>query len=273
MSSPSSNPRKNRTHEPLGLRLERLYAVYSDARYISPDPLETVLPFREIADREIAALAASSLAYGRVAQILNSLRIVFGVMGGRPADYIRSGGLEEFRRDFRGFKHRFHTGEDLALLFEGVRSALKRYGSLEACFAAGFEREHETVLQAQEHFCAELCRSFPEGESTLLPSPRKGSACKRLNLMLRWLVRKDAVDPGGWESIPPSHLIVPLDTHLHRISRELGLTHRNAADRETALEITRNFRNFFPDDPVKADFVLTRFGIHPDFGRNPLEKC
>ena len=139
MSSPSSNPRKNRTHEPLGLRLERLYAVYSDARYISPDPLETVLPFREIADREIAALAASSLAYGRVAQILNSLRIVFGVMGGRPADYIRSGGLEQFRRDFRGFKHRFHTGEDLALLFEGVRSALKRYGSLEACFAAGFD--------------------------------------------------------------------------------------------------------------------------------------
>lgn len=134
MSSPSSNLRGINAQKPLGVRLGRLYSVYSDPRWISPDPLELVLPFRAVADREIAALAASALAYGRVAQILKSLHAVFGVMGGAPADYIRNGSEEQFRRDFHGFKHRFHTGEDLALLFAGIRDALERWGSLEACF-------------------------------------------------------------------------------------------------------------------------------------------
>ncbi|HBJ95125.1 MAG TPA: TIGR02757 family protein [Lentisphaeria bacterium] len=274
MSSPSSNLQGNNARKPLGVRLGRLYAVYSDPRWISPDPLELVLPFRTVADREIAALAASSLAYGRVAQILKSLRAVFGVMGGSPADYIRSGSETQFRRDFRGFKHRFHTGEDLALLFAGVRDVLERCGSLETCFAEGFDADRdETVLPAAERFCGELCHRFPGGESTLLPSPSRGSACKRLNLMLRWLVRHDAVDPGGWTRIPASHLVIPLDTHMHRIARELGLTSRKAADLRTALEVTRVFRTMFPEDPVKLDFVLTRFGINPEFGENPLEKC
>ena len=274
MSSPSSNLRGINAQKPLGVRLGRLYSVYSDPRWISPDPLELVLPFRAVADREIAALAASALAYGRVAQILKSLHAVFGVMGGAPADYIRNGSEEQFRRDFHGFKHRFHTGEDLALLFAGIRDALERWGSLEACFAAGFDAaRQETVLPAAERFCGELCRRFPGRESTLLPSPGRGSACKRLNLMLRWLVRHDAVDPGGWTRIPASHLVVPLDTHMHRIARELGLTSRKAADLRTALEVTRAFRSMFPEDPVKLDFVLTRFGINPEFGENPLEKC
>lgn len=274
MSSPSSNLQGIDAQKPLGVRLGRLYSVYSDPRWISPDPLELVLPFRAVADREIAALAASALAYGRVAQILKSLHAVFGVMGGAPADYIRNGSEEQFRRDFHGFKHRFHTGEDLALLFAGIRDALERWGSLEACFAAGFDAAcHKTVLPAAERFCGVLCHRFPGGESTLLPSPSRGSACKRLNLMLRWLVRHDAVDPGGWTRIPASHLVIPLDTHMHRIARDLGLTSRKAADLRTALEVTRAFRSMFPEDPVKLDFVLTRFGINPEFGENPLEKC
>ena len=274
MSSPSSNLRGINAQKPLGVRLGRLYSVYSDPRWISPDPLELVLPFRAVADREIAALAASALAYGRVAQILKSLHAVFGVMGGAPADYIRNGSEEQFRRDFHGFKHRFHTGEDLALLFAGIRDALERWGSLEACFAAGFDAAcHKTVLPAAERFCGVLCHRFPGGESTLLPSPSRGSACKRLNLMLRWLVRHDAVDPGGWTRIPAPPLVIPLDTHMHRIARDLGLTSRKAADLRTALEVTRAFRTMFPEDPVKLDFVLTRFGINPEFGENPLEKC
>ncbi len=273
MNSAKNNPPQNTAEKPLSQRIERLYAVYSDPQYISPDPLEKVVLYNDISDREIIALIASALAYGRVQQILKSLNIVFDIMGEHPAEYIKNGGTDKFRRDFKNFKHRFHTGEDIALLFAGVRNALEKYGSLEACFLSGFDKSHETVLPAAERFCAELCRYFPNGESTLLPSPAKGSACKRLNLMLRWLVRKDAVDPGGWDKIPTSHLVVPLDTHMHRIARELGLTVRNAADGTTALEITRAFRSMFPDDPVKADFVLTRFGIHPDFGKNPLEKC
>ena len=258
-------------NEPLGLRLERLYSVCNDPRFIHPDPLETVLPFRRIEDREIAALLASALAYGRVNQILKSIRRIFAVTGDSPRRYVDRTPPEQIRRDFYGFKHRFHTGEDLARLLQGIKAALEHYGSLEECFLAGFSAEDRTVLPAAERFTEELCRFFPGGESTLLPSPKRGSACKRLHLMLRWLVRKDKVDPGGWDSIPARCLIVPLDTHMHRLARELGLTARNAADRKTAEEITDAFSRCCPEDPVRYDFSLTRFGIHPDFSKNPFK--
>lgn len=273
MSSRNSNSAHTVScgNEPLGHRLERLYSVCNDPRYIHPDPLETILPFRRIEDREIAALLASSLAYGRVNQILKSIRRVLEIMGDSPRRYLETASPEQLERDFAGFKHRFHTGEDLAQLFRGVQRALERHGSLEKCFLSGFSSGDRTVLTASERFTEELCCFFPAGESTLLPSPKHGSACKRLHLMLRWLVRKDKVDPGGWDSIPARCLIVPLDTHMHRLARELGLTRRNAADRKTAEEITYAFSRCCPEDPVRYDFSLTRFGIHPDFSKNPFE--
>ncbi len=258
-------------NEPLGLRLERLYSVCNDPRYIHPDPLETILPFQRIEDREIAALLASALAYGRVNQILKSIRSILAVMQFSPRAYLLNSPPEQFECDFSGFKHRFHTGTDLALLCRGARRAIERYGSLEQCFLSGFSTADRTVLPAAEHFTEELCRFFPDGESTLLPSPKRGSACKRLHLMLRWLVRKDPVDPGGWNSVPASRLIVPLDTHMHRLARELGLTARRAADRKTAEEVTYAFSLWCPEDPVRYDFSLTRFGIHPDFSKNPFK--
>ena len=273
MSSQNSDPAASIHcgNKPLRLRLERLYSVCNDPRYIHPDPLETILPFQRIEDREIAALLASALAYGRVNQILKSIRTVFAVTGSSPRAYLEHTPPEQFQSDFSEFKHRFHTGTDLAQLFRGIQTAIHNYGSLEQCFLAGFSAGDQTVLPAAERFTEELCRFFPNGESTLLPSPKRGSACKRLHLMLRWLVRKDNVDPGGWDSIPTRCLIVPLDTHMHRLARELGLTARNAADRKTAEEITNAFSRCCPEDPVRYDFSLTRFGIHPDFSKNPFE--
>ena len=119
MSSQNSNSAHTVScgNEPLGHRLERLYSVCNDPRYIHPDPLETILPFRRIEDREIAALLASSLAYGRVNQILKSIRRVLEIMGDSPRRYLETASPEQLERDFAGFKHRFHTGEDLAQLF------------------------------------------------------------------------------------------------------------------------------------------------------------
>ncbi|MBW2545477.1 MAG: TIGR02757 family protein, partial [Deltaproteobacteria bacterium] len=97
-----------------------------------------------------------------------------------------------------------------------------------------------------------------------VPLPAKGSACKRLNLFLRWMVRRDDVDPGGWDDIPPSKLVIPLDTHMHRICLAFGFTKRKQADMKTALEITDSFRAIVPDDPVRYDFALTRLGIRKD---------
>ncbi len=103
---------------------------------------------------------------------------------------------------------------------------------------------------------------LPSDMTMLLPSPGKGSACKRLNLFLRWMVRSDDVDPGGWSGVDAGKLIVPLDTHMHRMGLEVGLTRRKQADMQAALEVTRAFRTIAPEDPVRYDFALTRLGIH-----------
>jgi uncharacterized protein (TIGR02757 family) len=131
-----------------------------------------------------------------------------------------------------------------------------------------------TTLPALEAFAAEL--NLPCGCQTtyLVPSPAAGSACKRLNLYLRWVVRRDDVDPGGWEGIAPSKLVVPLDTHMFRICRSLGMTARNQADLKSALEITQAFRAIVPEDPVRYDFALTRLGIRSDADAEPfLRQC
>jgi len=126
---------------------------------------------------------------------------------------------------------------------------------------AHFRPEDDTVIPALEGFAKAF---FPSGSPFLIPAPSKGSACKRLNLFLRWMVRQDEVDPGGWDLIPPSKLVVPLDTHMHRIGLLLSFTNRKQADLQTALEITDAFRKVAPHDPVKYDFVLTRLGIWSD---------
>ncbi len=255
--------------EPLGHRLERLYLSYNDPRYIHPDPLELVLPWRDVRDREIAALIASSFAYGRVGQILRSVKAILSPMESRPYDFVLSHSDDELRGIYGTFRHRFHSGEDLVFLLNGVRHILNSEGSLEACLRSHWKPGDETLSSALDGFASDLCMAFPEKTSTLVPSSARGSACKRLNLMLRWLIRNDAVDPGGWTSFSPALLLVPLDTHMHRIARSLHLTERNAADGRTALEITRGFGKLCPEDPVRFDFVLTRFGIHPDFERFP----
>ena len=139
---------------------------------------------------------------------------------------------------FAGFRHRFTTGEELALMLWGAKRIAERYGSLYACFTSGLKGSDDNVLPALSTFVRAFNVMAPGGRSSLLPSPKKGSACKRLNLFLRWMVRQDEVDPGGWSRVPATKLIVPLDTHMHRICLLLDLTRRKQADMRTALEIT-----------------------------------
>ena len=149
----------------------------------------------------------------------------------------------------------------MAALLAGAGRLIRRHGSLGACFAAGAAPDDQTVLPALRAFAAELDAAAGGGCGHLLPDPRRQSACKRLNLMLRWLVRRDRVDPGGWDAVSASSLIVPLDTHIHRIGLGLGATRRRSAGMRTALEITAAFRGIAPEDPVRYDFALTRLGI------------
>jgi len=240
--------------------LGRLYRKYNRRRYVHPDPLEFLYDYPEVADREIVGLIAASLAYGRVAQILKSVNSVLSSMGPKPCSFLSEHKPCDIHRMFSGFRHRFTSGPDLSTLLIGMRSAVRRHGSLNTCFLAGFDAASDTVLPALSSFAKELdCDN-----TQLLPSSTGGGACKKLNLFLRWMIREDAVDPGGWTGVPSSKLIIPLDTHMVDIGRRLGLTHRRSANMKMALEITEAFRRIAPADPVRYDFALTRFGIRSE---------
>ncbi|MEA3486090.1 MAG: TIGR02757 family protein [Thermodesulfobacteriota bacterium] len=244
--------------------LEHLYGKYNKREFVHPDPLEFLYNYNELRDREIVGLIASSLAYGRVPQILKSVSNVLGKMMPSPLRFIEESSMESLLRTFSSFKHRFTTGDEIAAILFGMKNVIMKYGSLHACFKVVFINNGESLLPAINKFTEELSDGFNCRSNSLLPSPAKGSACKRLNLFLRWMVRRDDVDPGGWDDISPSKLVIPLDTHMHRICLALGLTKRKQGDMKTALEITRSFQKIAPHDPVRYDFALTRLGIRKD---------
>ena len=247
----------------MGTALEELYRHYNHFEHIHPDPLEFVYRYEDKLDRELSGFIASALAYGRVRQILHSVGAVLDTMGPSPSSFLIEKPSADLRKTFRFFKHRFTSGGVLSDLLEALREVLLEWGSLESCFRAGFREEHQNILPALCGFVEKLEQAGGRTMPMFLPSPDGGSACKRLNLFLRWMVRKDNVDPGIWQSIPASHLIVPLDTHMHRIATAMGLTSRKQADIQCATEITGAFSTIRPADPVRYDFALTRLGIKP----------
>ena len=252
--------------------LESLYRRYDDRRWVHPDPLEFLYRYDDPRDREVVALVASSLAHGRVVQILRSIEAVLAQLGPRPGEWIASVTPRGLHGRLAGFRHRFNTGRQVTDLLLGARRLVWLYGSLEACFAGGVSAADATLRPALSRLVHLL---DPHGRcGHLLPRPQRGSACKRLWLMLRWLIRRDHVDPGGWNPAWRARLVVPLDTHMHRIGLELGFTARKSADFRTAAEITRSLGRFAPEDPVKYDFALTRLGIRNDAENlpRPLER-
>jgi len=240
--------------------LNSLYRRYNRRDYVHPDPLEFLHNYPAIRDREIVGLIASSLAYGRVAQILTSVRQVLDTLGPSPHAFLMATSDRSLVQRLSSFKHRFTTGTEMAGLLSGIRRTVIRYGSLNKCFVAGLSSTDETILPALERFA----RQVQADRGYLIPCPADGSACKRMNLYLRWMVRKDAVDPGGWKGVPKSKLVVPLDTHMAKIGKSLGFTKRSSPGMGMALDITAAFRKLSPKDPVKYDFALTRFGIRQD---------
>jgi len=252
-------------------RLEALYRSF-DPSTISPDPLEIVRRRDDPADQEIAGLIAASLAYGRAELITAAAREVLRRMNDAPWDFVVH---YEERRDggrFDGFAYRWSRGEDMKILIALMQQTLIRHGSLGALFASCYHpsdphtgpaliRFTDALLGYAQHNGSSDRRRAKTGIRYLLPSPKSGSACKRMNLFLRWMVRQDALDLGLWTGIPASSLIMPIDTHVARISRLLGLSARRQADWKMAEEVTESLKSFDPDDPVKYDFALCHWGM------------
>jgi uncharacterized protein (TIGR02757 family) len=243
--------------------LEELYRTYNRREFVHPDPLEFVLKFEDPADQEVAGLIASGLAYGKVGYILKSLEKVFTVLN-RPASDLEAMSRKDLLEAFGSFRHRWTTGEELAYLLRGVAVLREDYGSLENCFLEGMGEGDQDVIPALISLVTKLRLASGRKDSSLLACPSMGSACKRMFLFLRWMVRRDEVDPGPWSQTSPSQLIVPMDVHMHRVSFLLGLTSRKQADLKSALQVTGYFRKLEPADPVKYDFAMTRPGIRPE---------
>lgn len=248
--------------------LEKLYLKYNRCELIKPDPLQFVYNYSSRADMETAGFIAAALAYGRVAQIEKSVSRLLSMMGKSPSEFVRNFTAKDAKK-LKDFKHRFNTGQDISDLLAVLKKAVNKSGTIEQFFLLGYSRDDETIVPGLSKFCRHLVdmhekrtgKKASMGFKYLLSDPQKGSASKRLNLFLRWMIRDDDVDSGLWKSIPASKLIVPVDVHMARLCRILGMYDRKTVSLKTAIEITEGFARIEKDDPVKYDFSLSRIGI------------
>lgn len=241
--------------------LEEIYKYYDDSSFVHPDPLEFVLNCKKEEDREIVALIASSLAYGRVNIILSSVSRVLDPMGSSIRNYLLDCSKEEIAKPLRGFKHRFTTEEEMINFLYSIKKILMEYGSLKYAFKGLVKDNDLDYAPAVSAFSKLIYNYGGFQKCSLIPKPDLNSACKRVYLFLRWMIRKDGVDVGCWDGLEPSKLLIPLDTHMHSVAIKMGLTCAKSNSINTAREITAGFKLFSPLDPVKYDFALTRPGI------------
>jgi uncharacterized protein (TIGR02757 family) len=250
----------SRRDSELRAALEALSRRYG-AESIDSDPVSLVHRYSRPRDVEVAGWIASAFAYGRVDIILANVSRLLDSLGRHPAETLASAPPGAAELSF--FRHRFHGPEDAATLLSLIGQVIRTEGSVRNFFESRYRGESD-VGPLLDRVCTELLgRVAAPGEALrfLFPSPSGGSACKRWNLYLRWMVRRDGIDFGIWNGIPSRALIVPTDTHVHRVSRRLGLTRRRTADWKTAVEITRRLARLDADDPVKFDFAICRLGI------------
>jgi uncharacterized protein (TIGR02757 family) len=236
------------------------------------DPIQIVCRYRRVDDREVVAFIAAGLAFGRVASVMASVDAVCRVLGPAPAQFVRAFAPDRDGAPLRLIGHRWTRGVDIVGFIWILRALLHAHGSLERAFAAGLQPDAPHFGDAIERVSAfarvvDLRPAYgPRVPATpgawyFFSRPSTGSACKRINLFLRWMVRHDSVDPGGWTTLPPRALVVPLDTHTIRLGRCLKLTRRVSPGWKMAVDITDSLRALDPIDPVRYDFALCHLGM------------
>jgi uncharacterized protein (TIGR02757 family) len=250
--------------------LEGLYRTFDHADSAA-DPVHIVRRFRSREDREVVGFCAAALAFGRVASVLHSIESLLKVMGAAPAAFVRGFDPARDAGALAPLVHRWIRGVDLAALILILQRMLRESGSIEGFFAAADDPGAPDVGAALDAFSARAIQTdlrpaygrMPKrpGVCYFFPRPSSGSACKRLNLFLRWMVRRDAIDLGVWTRVSPARLVVPLDTHVIRVGRCLRLTRYKSPGWRMAAEITASLRAVDPTDPVRYDFSLCHIGM------------
>ena len=255
-------PRLSRLLAPL----ERLYRETDWVARADLDAIRYPMRYDNAADRELVALLAACMAYGRVDLFGPWVEWALARMGDWPARFVLGFDLAKHGHVFDGFHYRFNRARDLVAFCLATQRVLIQHGSLRACFAAGFSPGDKDVRGALERFVdgflsPDLSAVFPKnrlsyGYRHWFPRPSRGGACKRLHLFLRWMVRREPPDFGLWREIPPSALLIPVDTHIENMARSIGLTRRRTKNGTMAEEITARLHALDPGDPVKYDFAL-----------------
>ena len=263
----------------LRIALDGLYDGFNAHQSVS-DPVWFAHRFERADDREVVAFISSALAFGRVQSVINSIEGMLAVMGPSPAAFVRQFDPARDRKVFNHLVHRWTNGADFAALTWILHNMFARSGSIERFFVDGLSAGAVDVGEGVQSFSTRALaidqkpiyrRAKPRpGVAYFFSRPSSGGACKRLNLFLRWMVRRDSVDLGVWSKVRPSQLIVPLDTHIIRIGRCLGLTAYRSPGWRMAVDITASLRRLDPEDPAKFDFSMCHLGMMNGcgFGKN-----
>lgn len=261
-------------------KLDRLYDEYNFKDRIIHDPIEFPHKFNSDADIEIAGFIASSFAYGRVDLFKPIIGKILSVMGKSPYDFIINFDLNKQGNLFSEINYRFNSSSDIAAFLFAIHNAIVKFGRLENLFKKNYTKDDPNIekalrgfIRAFEMLNSQIINNKSAGFRFLFPSPEKGSSCKRLNLFLRWMVRDRDIDFGIWKGIPKNKLVIPLDTHIARISRCLDFTKRKSADWKMAVEITESLKLFDIEDPLKYDFALCHQGITKLCSMRKCKEC
>uniref|UniRef100_UPI0040480D32 TIGR02757 family protein n=1 Tax=Roseivirga sp. TaxID=1964215 RepID=UPI0040480D32 len=248
--------------------LDQKVAQYNRPDFIPNDPIVIPHGFSKKEDIEIAGFWAAVLAWGQRITIINKCNELFAAMDHAPHDFILNHKESDLKR-FLNFKHRTFNATDTLYFIAFFKDFYTQHASLEEAFVLGMKKGDIDIENGLIHFHNQFFSlpDAPERTQKHIATPARKSACKRLNMFLRWMVRDDnqGVDFGIWNKISPSQLICPCDLHVDRVGRKLGLITRKQTDWQTAQELTVNLRLFDSNDPVKYDFALFGLGIEEQF--------
>ncbi len=251
-------------NEALKTYLDEAYLRYNSSDFIHDDPIQIPHMFTRKEDIEIAGFLAAILAWGQRKTIINKSKELMQRMDFEPYNFIIHASEREFEV-FQDFKHRTFNGDDCQTIMVALAHLYKDYGGMEQLFTQGFQKGG---AYAALHAVFDFIFSFPHLKRTYkhIARPSQGSAAKRINMFLRWMVRSDnmGVDFGLWKGISSADLICPLDLHVGRAARKLGLLQRKHNDWKAAVELTENLKLFDPHDPVKYDFALFGASMYDD---------
>lgn len=243
------------------MELDLLAEKFETKDFILNDPIQFPHRYKDIKDIEISGFISSLFAYGNRQVFVKKLDELFSLMQNKPFEYISNSDF----KNLKGFNYRFAKDFDIIEVLKILNILYSKDGGLKSLFEYGWNRENDIYSMFKtvtDYFYSRVKNEVGQGFYHLIPNPEHNGTMKRMNMLMRWFVRDGNVDLGIWKFIPRSKLLIPMDVHVARISREMGLLTRKSNDKKAVLELSENLRKLNPDDPIRYDFAMFGKGIN-----------